>query len=87
MYKNLILDSGFNKHFFFFSCFLFFISLFFKLLFYYKSLVESFCLLIYFFLSVDDFNRVILSVKRGQEFTDYINASFIDVSAPSQPAV
>uniref|UniRef100_A0A671UYD6 Receptor-type tyrosine-protein phosphatase epsilon n=1 Tax=Sparus aurata TaxID=8175 RepID=A0A671UYD6_SPAAU len=25
-----------------------------------------------------DFNRVILSVKRGQEFTDYINASFID---------
>lgn len=30
----------------------------------------------------DDFNRVILSVKRGQEFTDYINASFIDVSTP-----
>ena len=28
----------------------------------------------------DDFNRVMLSVKRGQEFTDYINASFIDVS-------
>uniref|UniRef100_A0A3Q2YHF9 Receptor-type tyrosine-protein phosphatase epsilon n=1 Tax=Hippocampus comes TaxID=109280 RepID=A0A3Q2YHF9_HIPCM len=27
---------------------------------------------------IDDFNRVILSVKRGQEFTDYINASFID---------
>uniref|UniRef100_A0A8C8D585 Receptor-type tyrosine-protein phosphatase epsilon n=1 Tax=Oncorhynchus tshawytscha TaxID=74940 RepID=A0A8C8D585_ONCTS len=25
-----------------------------------------------------DFNRVILSMKRGQEFTDYINASFID---------
>ncbi|XP_060027040.1 receptor-type tyrosine-protein phosphatase epsilon isoform X3 [Erinaceus europaeus] len=25
-----------------------------------------------------DFNRVILSVKRGQEYTDYINASFID---------
>ncbi|KAK5854156.1 hypothetical protein PBY51_015252 [Eleginops maclovinus] len=25
-----------------------------------------------------DFNRVMLSVKRGQEFTDYINASFID---------
>ncbi|XP_041866749.1 receptor-type tyrosine-protein phosphatase epsilon-like isoform X2 [Melanotaenia boesemani] len=25
-----------------------------------------------------DFNRAILSVKRGQEFTDYINASFID---------
>ncbi|XP_059929075.1 receptor-type tyrosine-protein phosphatase epsilon-like isoform X2 [Gadus macrocephalus] len=25
-----------------------------------------------------DFNRVILPVKRGQEFTDYINASFID---------
>ncbi|KAM7385466.1 hypothetical protein PAMP_001549 [Pampus punctatissimus] len=25
-----------------------------------------------------DFSRVILSVKRGQEFTDYINASFID---------
>lgn len=28
----------------------------------------------------DDFNRVILSMRRGQEFTDYINASFIDVS-------
>uniref|UniRef100_A0A3B3YJH0 Receptor-type tyrosine-protein phosphatase epsilon n=1 Tax=Poecilia mexicana TaxID=48701 RepID=A0A3B3YJH0_9TELE len=27
---------------------------------------------------LNDFNRVILSVKRGQEFTDYINASFID---------
>ncbi|PWA21538.1 hypothetical protein CCH79_00003185, partial [Gambusia affinis] len=26
----------------------------------------------------DDFNRVILSMRRGQEFTDYINASFID---------
>ncbi|XP_056432720.1 receptor-type tyrosine-protein phosphatase epsilon-like isoform X2 [Gadus chalcogrammus] len=25
-----------------------------------------------------DFNRVILSMRRGQEFTDYINASFID---------
>uniref|UniRef100_A0A8C1XSC0 Receptor-type tyrosine-protein phosphatase epsilon n=1 Tax=Cyprinus carpio TaxID=7962 RepID=A0A8C1XSC0_CYPCA len=25
-----------------------------------------------------DFNRVILSMKRGQEFTNYINASFID---------
>lgn len=35
----------------------------------------SFCIL-----SPDDFNRVILSMKRGQEFTDYINASFIDVS-------
>ncbi|XP_061561698.1 receptor-type tyrosine-protein phosphatase epsilon isoform X3 [Phycodurus eques] len=27
-----------------------------------------------------DFNRVILSMRRGQEFTDYVNASFIDVS-------
>ncbi|XP_075468358.1 receptor-type tyrosine-protein phosphatase epsilon isoform X3 [Ascaphus truei] len=25
-----------------------------------------------------DFNRVILSMKRGEEYTDYINASFID---------
>ncbi|XP_036844643.1 receptor-type tyrosine-protein phosphatase epsilon isoform X1 [Oncorhynchus mykiss] len=25
-----------------------------------------------------DFNRVIMSMRRGQEFTDYINASFID---------
>ncbi|TNN81867.1 Receptor-type tyrosine-protein phosphatase epsilon [Liparis tanakae] len=32
-----------------------------------------------------DFNRVILSVRRGQEFTDYVNASFIDVSVPSRP--
>lgn len=31
-------------------------------------------------LFADDFNRVILSMKRGQEYTDYINASFIDVS-------
>lgn len=29
---------------------------------------------------LDDFNRVILSMRRGQEFTDYVNASFIDVS-------
>lgn len=29
---------------------------------------------------LDDFNRVILSMRRGQEFTDYANASFIDVS-------
>lgn len=28
----------------------------------------------------DDFNRVIISMRRGQEFTDYVNASFIDVS-------
>lgn len=34
----------------------------------------------------DDFNRVILSMKRGQEYTDYINASFIDVSTAA-PAV
>ncbi|NWH39981.1 PTPRE phosphatase, partial [Chloropsis hardwickii] len=27
-----------------------------------------------------DFNRVILSMKRGQEYTDYINASFIDIT-------
>ncbi|KAA8581412.1 hypothetical protein FQN60_002993 [Etheostoma spectabile] len=26
----------------------------------------------------DDFNRVILSMRRGQEYTDFINASFID---------
>lgn len=44
--------------------------------------MESF--LFFSFLCADDFNRVILSVRRGQEFTDYINASFIDVSAPSQ---
>uniref|UniRef100_A0AAQ4P6C5 Receptor-type tyrosine-protein phosphatase epsilon n=1 Tax=Gasterosteus aculeatus aculeatus TaxID=481459 RepID=A0AAQ4P6C5_GASAC len=25
-----------------------------------------------------DFNRVIISMRRGQEFTDYVNASFID---------
>lgn len=31
-----------------------------------------------------DFNRVILSMKRGQEYTDYINASFIDVSGPGR---
>jgi len=37
----------------------------------------------YFCVSPDDFNRVILPVKRGQEFTDYINASFIDVSSSS----
>ena len=35
----------------------------------------------------DDFNRVILSMKRGQEYTDYINASFIDVSAGPPPSL
>lgn len=29
---------------------------------------------------LDEFNRVIIPVKRGEENTDYINASFIDVS-------
>lgn len=28
----------------------------------------------------DDWNRVMLPMKRGQENTDYINASYIDVS-------
>lgn len=28
----------------------------------------------------DEFNRVIIPVKRGEENTDYVNASFIDVS-------
>lgn len=33
------------------------------------------------FVSVsDEFNRVIIPVKRGEENTDYVNASFIDVS-------
>lgn len=35
----------------------------------------------------DDFNRVILSMKRGQEYTDYINASFIDVSTAAGAAL
>ena len=38
-------------------------------------------------LFTDDFNRVILSMKRGQEYTDYINASFIDVSAGPPPSL
>ena len=29
--------------------------------------------------SSDEFNRVIIPVKRGEENTDYVNASFIDV--------
>lgn len=29
---------------------------------------------------LDEFNRVIIPVKRGEENTDYVNASFIDVS-------
>lgn len=32
---------------------------------------------------VDEFNRVIIPVKRGEENTDYVNASFIDVSSMS----
>lgn len=42
-------------------------------------------------LPADEFNRVIIPVKRGEENTDYVNASFIDVSggfvprAPSTP--
>lgn len=31
-------------------------------------------------LLADEFNRVIIPVKRGEENTDYVNASFIDVS-------
>lgn len=33
----------------------------------------------------DEFNRVIIPVKRGEENTDYVNASFIDVSALCVP--
>lgn len=40
-------------------------------------------------LLADEFNRVIIPVKRGEENTDYVNASFIDVSgvprAPNTP--
>lgn len=36
--------------------------------------VNGFCCL------TDEFNRVIIPVKRGEENTDYVNASFIDVS-------
>lgn len=32
------------------------------------------------FILTDEFNRVIIPVKRGEENTDYVNASFIDVS-------
>lgn len=32
----------------------------------------------------DEFNRVIIPVKRGEENTDYVNASFIDVSVKAQ---
>ena len=38
----------------------------------------------------DEFNRVIIPVKRGEENTDYVNASFIDVSVvciPESPNV
>lgn len=33
----------------------------------------------------DEFNRVIIPVKRGEEYTDYVNASFIDVSKRFTP--
>lgn len=36
-------------------------------------------------LPTDEFNRVIIPVKRGEENTDYVNASFIDVSALCVP--
>lgn len=36
-------------------------------------------------LPTDEFNRVIIPVKRGEENTDYVNASFIDVSAVCVP--
>nr|DBA14996.1 TPA: hypothetical protein GDO54_004263 [Pyxicephalus adspersus] len=36
--------------------------------------IKTFLILYY----IDDFNRVILPMKRGEEYTDYINASFID---------
>lgn len=35
-------------------------------------------------LLTDEFNRVIIPVKRGEENTDYVNASFIDVSRKKQ---
>lgn len=35
--------------------------------------------------SADEFNRVIIPVKRGEENTDYVNASFIDVSGGCVP--
>lgn len=37
-------------------------------------------LLLLLLLRSDEFNRVIIPVKRGEENTDYVNASFIDVS-------
>lgn len=36
-------------------------------------------------LLTDEFNRVIIPVKRGEENTDYVNASFIDVSGGCDP--
>lgn len=36
--------------------------------------------MLYIFSLSDEFNRVIIPVKRGEENTDYVNASFIDVS-------
>lgn len=36
-------------------------------------------------LPADEFNRVIIPVKRGEENTDYVNASFIDVSGAVSP--
>lgn len=39
----------------------------------------------YGLLPTDEFNRVIIPVKRGEENTDYVNASFIDVSAVCVP--
>lgn len=38
-------------------------------------------------LPADEFNRVIIPVKRGEENTDYVNASFIDVSSSYVPRV
>lgn len=38
-------------------------------------------------LVADEFNRVIIPVKRGEENTDYVNASFIDVSDRWSPVL
>ncbi|XP_026579171.1 receptor-type tyrosine-protein phosphatase alpha [Pseudonaja textilis] len=43
----------------------------------YQALLEH-----YLYGDTDEFNRVIIPVKRGEENTDYVNASFIDVSSP-----
>ena len=38
-----------------------------------------------YYVPIDDFNRVVLKELPGREYTDYVNASYVDVSGTKYP--